>query len=465
MDSTNSNLKQKDIMENNSTDSNLKQNENFNIIKNESKHEKLFKEVLGKKYNRENGELKLFREDSGISIIERNKTIMMTINDNLYYISIDKNSKTPYLDIFKNTGITSLVLFTAVKPIPSLIDCNNLTKIQLSFDNNEDTKYLDDLLKTIKNVENLQELDLRYLYYYWFSGYKDNILVIIDNIITSLKDVFPKLEYIYPDIYENSKEYSFIDLKNKKEILNIVTLGYKNLFNNYKETIVKNLKTLNNDYIKINEYIKTLDKELLESKKDLNKINELLQSKEYFKEINKLKKGIENYKKNLNNKLSDEEKSDVKNIIGNLTRELNIMYKNNEKKFLEEQIINLEKEKNEAPKFPEYIKTKIELLNKENSFMEDIEKKINENEYDDINIKEVYDFMLKIRTKGKELEIIHPFGQQCDICLDNIMIQDMRENNIKKTPCNHIFHKFCLNTWLYEKNSCPMCRTKINNNN
>ena len=43
----------------------------------------------------------------------------------------------------------------------------------------------------------------------------------------------------------------------------------------------------------------------------------------------------------------------------------------------------------------------------------------------------------------------------CCICLDNIL-----ENNIYKTSCNHIFHHTCLQKWFEKKKSCPYCRNE-----
>ena len=41
----------------------------------------------------------------------------------------------------------------------------------------------------------------------------------------------------------------------------------------------------------------------------------------------------------------------------------------------------------------------------------------------------------------------------CSICLDNIPNSD-----IKELRCNHKFHRNCINIWLRENNTCPLCR-------
>tara|TARA_X000000368_G_scaffold340480_1_gene278737 strand:+ start:43 stop:732 length:690 start_codon:yes stop_codon:yes gene_type:complete len=41
----------------------------------------------------------------------------------------------------------------------------------------------------------------------------------------------------------------------------------------------------------------------------------------------------------------------------------------------------------------------------------------------------------------------------CSICLDNISNLD-----VKELYCNHKFHRNCINTWLQDNNTCPLCR-------
>ena len=44
----------------------------------------------------------------------------------------------------------------------------------------------------------------------------------------------------------------------------------------------------------------------------------------------------------------------------------------------------------------------------------------------------------------------------CSICL-----KKMYCNNSIKTECNHTYHKMCLEIWLKDKDTCPMCRATI----
>lgn len=43
----------------------------------------------------------------------------------------------------------------------------------------------------------------------------------------------------------------------------------------------------------------------------------------------------------------------------------------------------------------------------------------------------------------------------CPICLDDIT------NNVYVTTCNHGFHEACINQWLGQNRTCPLCRTRI----
>ena len=44
---------------------------------------------------------------------------------------------------------------------------------------------------------------------------------------------------------------------------------------------------------------------------------------------------------------------------------------------------------------------------------------------------------------------------KCSICMSNI------EDKCYITPCNHKYHKECIDKWKERNNTCPMCRFKI----
>lgn len=52
----------------------------------------------------------------------------------------------------------------------------------------------------------------------------------------------------------------------------------------------------------------------------------------------------------------------------------------------------------------------------------------------------------------------------CIICREEMSSPDGTNDNsqqIKKLPCDHIFHKSCLRSWFQRQQTCPTCRTSI----
>ena len=48
-------------------------------------------------------------------------------------------------------------------------------------------------------------------------------------------------------------------------------------------------------------------------------------------------------------------------------------------------------------------------------------------------------------------------SQECSVCLEKFVKND----DIIRTECHHMFHKSCLETNLIFSNSCPLCRKGI----
>jgi hypothetical protein len=42
----------------------------------------------------------------------------------------------------------------------------------------------------------------------------------------------------------------------------------------------------------------------------------------------------------------------------------------------------------------------------------------------------------------------------CNICLENLRVGEYK----RTLPCNHEFHKKCVDKWMKIYNNCPMCR-------
>lgn len=47
----------------------------------------------------------------------------------------------------------------------------------------------------------------------------------------------------------------------------------------------------------------------------------------------------------------------------------------------------------------------------------------------------------------------------CAICLEKFTNNDL----ISDIRCKHAFHKKCINTWIKEKNNCPLCKRDLIN--
>ncbi|XP_070607120.1 E3 ubiquitin-protein ligase RNF149 isoform X2 [Erythrolamprus reginae] len=47
--------------------------------------------------------------------------------------------------------------------------------------------------------------------------------------------------------------------------------------------------------------------------------------------------------------------------------------------------------------------------------------------------------------------------ENCAICIENYKAKD----TVRLLPCKHIFHKQCIDPWLLEQRTCPMCKLDI----
>jgi hypothetical protein len=49
------------------------------------------------------------------------------------------------------------------------------------------------------------------------------------------------------------------------------------------------------------------------------------------------------------------------------------------------------------------------------------------------------------------------FFDTCAVCIENYRVEDI----VRILPCKHQFHKICIDQWLLEKRTCPMCKMDI----
>ena len=66
----------------------------------------------------------------------------------------------------------------------------------------------------------------------------------------------------------------------------------------------------------------------------------------------------------------------------------------------------------------------------------------------------------KNKSKTKHKKPSSPkvnLGIDCSICME-----DVGNKGVYNLSCGHLFHQGCLNEWLLNNDTCPMCREKVN---
>ena len=81
--------------------------------------------------------------------------------------------------------------------------------------------------------------------------------------------------------------------------------------------------------------------------------------------------------------------------------------------------------------------------------------KLEESSDEESDNKNEVDYLMKIIPNSK-IDKIND-NSKCIICLNKFKIGD-RESTL---PCLHIFHYNCLKNWMYEKRSCPICKSEV----
>jgi hypothetical protein len=57
--------------------------------------------------------------------------------------------------------------------------------------------------------------------------------------------------------------------------------------------------------------------------------------------------------------------------------------------------------------------------------------------------------------------VTHPIQSTCDICLRKFTFDDYAVQILGINGCWHVLGRKCITTWLYIRNTCPMCRVKL----
>ena len=70
----------------------------------------------------------------------------------------------------------------------------------------------------------------------------------------------------------------------------------------------------------------------------------------------------------------------------------------------------------------------------------------------------LYRWYTRKRIETLNDSLISTSSAICSICLDDYSDPEIKLN---KLPCNHVFHKDCVQEWLKDNDTCPDCRTEI----
>ncbi|KAM8952624.1 E3 ubiquitin-protein ligase RNF128 [Pelodytes ibericus] len=64
---------------------------------------------------------------------------------------------------------------------------------------------------------------------------------------------------------------------------------------------------------------------------------------------------------------------------------------------------------------------------------------------------------LQLRTIKQGDKVLGPDGDSCAVCIESYKTNDV----VRILTCNHFFHKTCIDPWLLEHRTCPMCKCDI----
>ena len=67
----------------------------------------------------------------------------------------------------------------------------------------------------------------------------------------------------------------------------------------------------------------------------------------------------------------------------------------------------------------------------------------------------------KLTTLKEDYYCCNNHVDSCKECICSICLESYHDDIIYNLPCNHIFHKTCLDDWLKQKKNCPLCRFHI----
>ena len=86
-----------------------------------------------------------------------------------------------------------------------------------------------------------------------------------------------------------------------------------------------------------------------------------------------------------------------------------------------------------------------------------INRGLNDNEINNNSIVDKYKSKKDDKKEDNNGKTADKTNEECAICMDPFKDND----EIRRLPCMHVFHKHEIDKWLKTKDSCPICRQSI----
>uniref|UniRef100_A0A8D0E8Q7 Ring finger protein 149 n=1 Tax=Salvator merianae TaxID=96440 RepID=A0A8D0E8Q7_SALMN len=62
-----------------------------------------------------------------------------------------------------------------------------------------------------------------------------------------------------------------------------------------------------------------------------------------------------------------------------------------------------------------------------------------------------------VKHEDKEIPELDVDAENCAVCIENYKPKD----TVRILPCKHVFHRHCIDPWLLEHRTCPMCKLDV----
>lgn len=66
--------------------------------------------------------------------------------------------------------------------------------------------------------------------------------------------------------------------------------------------------------------------------------------------------------------------------------------------------------------------------------------------------------LTELRDQHDDVETLPDHQRTCHICLEDFVVGDRMRHMV---DCSHVFHRSCIDRWLEQVSSCPVCKTEV----